>query len=138
MIQDPPSPARNLQRNKKTLEMLIESAMVVRAVALNPRRKKMRRIKTTSRYERRRMACKLRDPIGKLTKMIVEVIATLVGRENQLLSEEVPRHARIEVDLRIETEIDHENDQETDRKIDREIDHVKDHEIGTGGKILNF
>lgn len=95
----------------------------------------MRRIRTTSKYERRRMACKLRDPIGKPTRMIVVVIATLVGRENQLLSEEVLLHVRIEVDLRIEIEIDHEIDHETDREIDREIDHAIDHEIGIEGKI---
>lgn len=98
----------------------------------------MRKIRMTSRYERRRMACKLRDPIGKLIKMIVAVIATLVGRENQLLSEEALRHVRIGVDLKTETEIDLEIDHETDRKIDREIDHVKDHEIETEGKIYKF
>lgn len=98
----------------------------------------MRKIRMTSRYERRRMAYKLRDPIGKPIKTIVAVIATLVGRENQLLSEEVLRHVRIGVDLKIETETDHEIDHETDRKIDREIDHVKDHEIETEGKIYKF
>lgn len=98
----------------------------------------MRKIRMTLRYERRRMAYKLRDPIEKPTRMIVAVIATLVGRENQLLSEEVLRHVRIGVDLKIETEIDHEIDHETDRKIDREIDHVKDHEIETEGKIYKF
>lgn len=98
----------------------------------------MPRIRTTSRYERRRMACKLRGPIEKPTKMIVAVTATLVERENQLLSEEVLHHVRIGVDLKIETEIDHEIDHEIDRKIDREIDHVKDHEIGTEGKIYKF
>jgi len=112
--------------------------MVVQAVALNQRRRKMQRIRMTLRYEKRRMACKLRDPTGKPTKMIVVVIATLVGIENQLLSEEVLRHVRIEVDLKIETEIDHEIDHETDREIDREIDHAIDHETGTEGKIINL
>lgn len=90
----------------------------------------MERIKATSRYERRRMVCKLRDPTEKPTKMIVVVIATLAGKENQLLSEEVLRHVKIEDDLRIETEIDHEIDHEIDREIDHEIDHAIDHEIG--------
>lgn len=67
--------------------------------------------------------------------MIAVVIATLVGRENQLLSEEVLRHVRIGVDLRIEIETDHEIDHETDREIDRETGHAIDHEIGTEGKI---
>lgn len=138
--RDLPSLARSLWRNRRTLEIPIENATVVRAAALNPKRRKMRRIRMTSRYERRRMVCKLRGPIGKPTKMIVAVIATLVGRENQLLSEEVLRHVRIEVDLKTETETDREIDHEIDRKIDREIDHVKDHEIGTEGTIyfVNF
>jgi len=117
------------------MEIPIENAMVVQAVALNQKRRKMQRIRTISRYEKRRMAYKLRDPTGKPTKMIVVVIATLVGIENQLLSEEVLHYVRIEVDLKIETEIDHEIDHETDREIDREIDHAIDHETGTEGKI---
>jgi len=117
------------------MQIPIENAMVVRAAALNQKWTKMERIRATSRYERRRMACKLRDPTGKPTKMIVVVIATLVGKENQLLNEEVLRHVKIEDDLRIETEIDHEIDHETDREIDHEIDHAIDHEIGIEGKI---
>lgn len=98
----------------------------------------MRKIRMTLRYERKKMACKLRDPIGKPTKMTVAVIATLVGRENQLLSEEVLHRVRIGVDLKIEIGTDHEIDHEIDRKIDREIDRVKDHEIETEGKIYKF
>lgn len=135
VTRDPPSLARNLQRNRKTLEIPIENATVVQAAALDPRRRKIQRTKTTSRYERKRMVCKLRDLTEKPIKTIVVVIATLVGRENQLLSEEVPRPVRTGVDLRIETETDHEIDHETDHEIDREIDHAIDHEIGTEGEI---
>lgn len=112
-----------------------ENATVVQAAALNLRRRKLQRIRMTSRYERKRMVCKLRDPTEKPTRTIVAVIATLVGRENQLLNEEVLRHVRTGVDLRIETETDHEIDHETDREIDREIDHAIDHEIGTEGNL---
>lgn len=132
--QDPPNLARNLQRNRRTMQ-IPENATVVQAAALNLRRRKLQRIRMTSRYERKRMVCKLRDPTEKPTRTIVAVIATLVGRENQLLNEEVLRHVRTGVDLRIETETDHEIDHETDREIDREIDHAIDHEIGTEGNL---
>lgn len=135
--RDPLNPVRSLWINRRVImEIPIENAPVVRAAALNRKRKKMQRIRTISKYERRRMACRLRDPTGKRTKMIVVVIATLVGKENQLLSEEVLRHVRIEVDLRIETEIDHGIDHETDREIDREIDHAIDREIGIEGNTF--
>lgn len=134
VTRDPPNLARNLQRNRRTMQ-IPENATVVQAAALNLRKRKLQRIRMISRYERKRMVCKLRDPTEKPTKMIVAVIATLVGRENQLLNEEVLRHVRIGVDLRIETETDHEIDHETDREIDREIDHAIGHEIGTEGNL---
>lgn len=115
---------------------LIENATVVPAAVLNPKRKKGRKIRMISRFERRRTAYRLNDLIGKLIKTIVVVIATPVGRENQLLREEVLRHAKIEVGPRTEIgiEIDHEKDRGTGREIDRAIDH----ETEIDGKFCEF
>lgn len=95
----------------------------------------MRKIKTISRYEKRKTAYKLRDLTEKPTRMTVVAIAIPVERENQLLREEALRHVRTEVDPRTETEIDHGIDRETDLEIDRGIDHEIDHETGIEGKI---
>lgn len=86
------------------------------------------------------MACKLKDLIERLIRTIAVVIAIPVERENQLLREEVLRHAKIEVgpriEIGIETEI--EIDRETDREIDPEIDRAIDREIETEGNISQF
>lgn len=98
----------------------------------------MRKIRTISRYERRRTACKLRDLTGKPTRTTAVAIAIPVERESQLLREEVLRHVRTEVDPRTETEIDHGIDRGIGHEIDHEIDHVIDHETGTEGKIYKY
>lgn len=114
------------------MRTLIENATVLRAVAQNPKKKKMRKIRTISRYERKRTAYKLRDLTEKLIRTIAVAIAILVGRESQLLREEALRHVRTEVGPRTEIEIDHGIDRETGHEIDREIDHATDHAIETG------
>lgn len=102
----------------------------------------MRKIKMTSRYERRRTACRLRGLIGKLIRTIVAAIATPVERGSRPLREEALRHAKIEVGPRIEietaTEIGIETGRGTDRGIDREIDRAIDREIGIEGNLREF
>lgn len=92
--------------------------MQVQAVAPNQKKKKERKIKMTSKLEKRKMECRQKDHIGKQIRMIVVVTVTRVVKENQFLSEGVQRHEKIEVDQRTE--------------IDREIDHAIDHGIGLG------
>lgn len=118
--------------------ILIENVTVLRAAVQNLKKKRMRKIRTTLRYERRRTACKLRDLTEKPTRMTVVAIAIPVERESQLLREEALRHVRIEVDPRTGTEIDHGIDREIGPEIDHEIDHVIDHETETEGKIYKL
>lgn len=138
VTQDLLNPVRNLWIKGRITLNLIGSAMVVQAAAQNPRRRKARRIKTILRYEKRKMAYKLKDPIGKLIKTIAVVIAIPAERENQPLREEALHHARIGVGPRTEIGIETEIDRGTDREIDHAIDHAIDHEIGTEGNISKF
>lgn len=112
--------------------------MVLRAAVQNPKKRKMRRIRTISRYERRRTAYKLRDLTGKPTRTTAVAIAIPVGRESRLLREEALRHVKIELGPRTEIEIDHGIDRGTGHEIDREIDHAIDHETGIEGKMFKL
>jgi len=112
-----------------------ESAKVVRVAVPNPRRTKAQRIKMILRYERKKMACKQRDPIGRPTKMTVAAIVIQVEKGNWLPKEGVHHRARIEVDPKIEIGIDRGTDHEIDRGIDRETDRAIDHGTGIEGKL---
>lgn len=94
----------------------------------------------TSRYGRRKTEFKLKDPIGKLIRMIVAAIVTPVEKENQLLREEVLHHAKTEVDPKIETEtglgIETGIDLGISPEIDHGTDHAIDHEIGIEGNYI--
>jgi len=87
------------------------------------------------RYERKKMACKQRDLIGRLIRTTAAAIVIRVEKGNWLPKEGVHHRARIEVDPKIEIGIDRETDREIDRGTDRETDRAIDHGTETEGKL---
>lgn len=134
--RDPPSLARNRRTSGKTTSVPTGNAMVVRAAPRNPRRRKVQRTRTISRYERRRMAYKPSDLIGKLIRMTAAAIATPVARESRLLRGGALHRAKIGDAPKRETATG--ADRATDHEIDHEIGRAIDRATGTGGNIGKF
>lgn len=135
--RDPPSLARNRRISGRTMSAPTGNATVAPAAARNLRRRKARRIRTISRYGRRRTACKLSDLTGRPIRTTAAATATPAVRGNRLPREEALRRAKeTEVAPRIETGTG--ADRATDHGIDHGTGRATDRATGTEGNPRTF